>query len=113
MSLTAAINAVASGDNVLVAAVPGYTIRVLYVVLSFSNGPQNVQFKSDVGGGAVNITGMIYGPTAAGSTQTLDIGSVSPVGRGLFQTGMGKALNLNMSSTNTVGGFIVYELAGQ
>jgi hypothetical protein len=108
---TAIINAAASGDNVIVPAVPGYAIRALYVVLSFSNGPLNAQFKSDVGGAAVNITGMIYGPGAAGSTQTLDIGSVSPVGRGLFQTGSGKALNLSLSAAIATGGFVVYETA--
>jgi hypothetical protein len=112
-SSTAVLAASASGDNVVVAAVPGLAIRVLYAVVSFSNGPVNGQFRSDTGGGALNLTGLLYGPGAAGSSQTLDIGSVSPVGRGLFQTALGKALNLWLSGALAVGGFVVYELVSQ
>lgn len=110
---TAVIAASGAGDNTIVSAVAGYSIRVLHFVLSFSSAAVNAQWKSDVGGGAVNLTGILYGPLAAGQPQTIAAGEVAPAGRGLFQTASGKALNLNLSAGSPVGGFIVYELVSQ
>ena len=110
MATTAVISASASGDNSIVAAVSGYAIRVLFFVLTYS-GAVNAQWKSDVGGGATNLTGLIYG--VGTSPAPVVAGEVAPAGRGLFQTASGKALNLNLSGAVAVGGFVVYELASQ
>jgi hypothetical protein len=66
---------------------------------------------SDVGGGAVALTGLLYG--VGTSPAPVVAGGVAPAGRGLFQTAAGKALNLNLSGAVAVGGLVVYELASQ
>jgi hypothetical protein len=110
---SAVIAASASGDNTVLAGVAGYAIRVQAFCLSFSSGAVNAQWKSDVGGGATNLTGLFYGPLAAGPPQTVVVPEVAPAGRGLFQTAAGKALNLNLSAAVAVGGFVDHELVPQ
>jgi hypothetical protein len=110
MALSAVISASASGDNTVVAAVPGYAIRVVGYVLTFS-AAVNARWMSDVGGGAVALSGLLYGvgtgppPVAAPE--------MAFAARGWFQTAPGKALNLNLSGAVAVGGHVLYELAGQ
>jgi hypothetical protein len=111
---SAVITASSSGDNTIVSGQAGYAVRVLYFLLSFSGiAVVNAIWKSDVGGGAVALTGTIFGPLTGGQPQTIDAGEVAPAGRGLFQTASGKALNLNLSAAQAVGGFVVYEMVAQ
>jgi hypothetical protein len=108
MPSSAPITASASGDNVIVAAVLGYSVRVVGYVLSFS-GAVNAQWLSDVGGGAVALSGLLYGPAAGAVLVAVEPG---PNARGWFQTARGKALNLNLSAAVAVGGSLIYDLVG-
>jgi hypothetical protein len=108
MPQSAPITASASGDNVVVAAVPGFAVRVIGYVLSFS-GLVNARWMSDVGGGAVGLSGLIYGAAQAGAAAA----AVGDNARGWFQTAVGKALNLNLSTNVPVGGHVLYETIGQ
>src|SRR5262245_14138300 len=110
MPFTAPITASASGDNTIVSAQPGYAIRVIGYVLTFS-GAVNAQWFSDLGGGAVALSGLLYGlGTAPPPLVALEPG---PNARGWFQTGAGKALNLKLSAATAVGGHLLYELLSQ
>ncbi len=106
----AAIVLSTSGDHAIVAAVAGSSIRVLSFFLTFA-GAVNVQFFSDTGGSEVAITGLLYGI----GTAPAPLAVIGPefVGRGLFQTASGKALNLKLSGNVAVGGVVEYELASQ
>jgi hypothetical protein len=108
-ALSAPITAAASGDNVVVAAVPGYAIRVIGYVLDFL-GTVNAQWKSDVGGGAVALSGLLSGVSASAPVVAP---AVAANARGWFQTASGKALNLNLSAAVAVGGHLLYELIAQ
>jgi hypothetical protein len=108
MALSAPITASASGDNVIIAAVPGYAIRVIGYVLSFA-AAANARWMSDVGGGAVALSGLIYGGVASAATAS----AVGANARGWFQTLSGKALNLNLSAAVAVGGHVLYEMVSQ
>jgi hypothetical protein len=91
---SAPITTSANGDNVVVAAVPGYAILVIGYNLMFS-GAVNAQWFSDVGGGAVALSGLLYG---IGTTPApIALGDVGSNARGWFQTAPGKALNLKTS----------------
>jgi hypothetical protein len=105
---SAPIAASALGDNIVVAAVPGCALRVVGYLLSFS-AAANAKWMSDVGGGAVGLTGLLYGSTAYPAVAQ----PVTPLGRGWFQTAAGKALNLNLSAAVPVGGHVLYEVAPQ
>ena|SRR6185436_7646277 len=104
-SRTIAVN---SNTNVaLVAAVAGTTVRVVAYALS-AQGAVNVKFSS--GNGVVNTD--LCGPMAMVAGTPL----VSPTplswsgeGRPQFQTVKGQALNLNLSVTNSVGGYVIVE----
>ena len=108
MPQSAPINVSASGDNPVIAAVAGYAIRVVGYVLSFS-GAVNAQWLSDVGGGAVTLSGLLYGPAAGAVLVAVEPG---PNARGWFQTARGKALNLNLSGATAVGGHVIFDLVG-
>ena len=108
--LTASIAASSNGDNTIVSAVAGFSIRVISYVLSFSTGTVNAKWMSGTGGGATALTGLIYGPLAAGASQTVVAPANDGNARGWFQTDGGKALNLNLSAGVAVGGHVVYEL---
>jgi len=106
-ALSAPITASASGDNTIVAAVPNFAIRVIGYCLTFS-AAVNAKWMSDVGGGAVALSGLLYGVGAAPIPVNLpDVGTNA---RGWFQTAAGKALNLNLSGAVAVGGHVVYEM---
>ena len=108
-ALTAPITASASGDNVVVAGMPNYAIRVLGYVISFA-GAVNARWMSDVLGGAVALTGQLTG-VAAGTNITASV--VGANARGWFQTAPGKALNLNLSGAVQVNGHVLWELVSQ
>lgn len=94
----AAIAASASGDNVVVAAVPGRRIRVLAVWLS-ANGTVNAKFQSDT----TDLTGLAY--LVANNQLVLQEND-----KGWFQTAVGEKLDLNLSAAIAVGGSVAYML---
>lgn len=95
----AAIAAASSGDNTLVAAVSGKTIRVLAVVLVASGGAVSTRFESGAGGTA--LTGVM---------DIADNGQlVLPYNpAGWCQTAAGALLNLELSAAVAVAGCLVY-----
>jgi hypothetical protein len=94
----AVIAAGTSGNNTIVAAVPGKIIRV-YQLLLVSAGEVTTRWESAAGGTA--LTGFM--PLVASSGYAP---SFCPVGH--FETVEGELLNLELSATITVGGWIVY-----
>lgn len=104
MPTTTAIAATGSGDNELVAAIAGKSIRVLAFKLSFS-GTVNAKFRT----ATTDLTGLIYG-VAAKESDSLNLPSY-PVARppGQFETARGEALNLNLSGATAVGGYVIWE----
>ena len=110
MAQSAQITASALGDNVVVAGVAGYAIRVVGYTLTFA-AAVNARWMSDVAGGAVALTGLLYGLGAAPLPVT--VAPPGPSARGWFQTGSGKALNLNLSAAVAVGGHILFEYIPQ
>lgn len=94
----------AVGDNAAVAAVAGKKIRVLQVYLH-QTGAGSVQFKSDVGGGATALSGVI--PTTA---ENLAVNpGFNPAGH--FETAAGKAFNIALG-TATAFGWVSYQEIG-
>jgi hypothetical protein len=91
------ISASASGNNNVLAAVSSKRIRVLRWDLTAS-GAVNAKFQSNA---ATDLTGLYYfaqnGGIAAG---------FCPVG--IFQTGVGETLDLNLSAAIAVGGVLTY-----
>jgi hypothetical protein len=106
------ISASASGDNSVIAGQPGYAIRVIAYVLTFS-GAVNAKWMSDIGGSAVALSGLLYGPLASGAPTSIVAPAADFGARGWFQTAVGKALNLNLSAAVPVGRHILYEVVGQ
>jgi hypothetical protein len=94
-----AIDASSSGDNTLVAAVPGRKIRVMSCFLIADASTVSVQFRSAAAGAA--LTGPV--PLAASA------GFVLPYNEaGWFQTDIGELLNLELSDAVAVGGALSY-----
>ena len=104
------ITASASGDNLIVAGVPNFAIRVIGYCLTFS-AAVNARWMSDVGGGAVALSGLLYGVGTA--PLPVSLGDAGVNARGWFTAGVGKALNLNLSGAVVVGGHVLYELVSQ
>jgi len=93
--LFAPINATASGDSQVVAAVSGRRIVVVaYAVVS--SATVNIRFRS----GTTDITGSMRVVEGGGIAHAYDVG--------LFQTAVGQPLNINLSANATVGGYVVY-----
>jgi len=91
----AQINATASGDTQVVAAVSNRRIVVVaYAVVA--NATVNIRFRS----GTTDITGAMRLVEGGGIAHAYDAG--------LFQTAVGQALNINLSTNATVGGYVVY-----
>jgi len=86
-----------SETGAVVAAVTGKKIRVLAYRLS-SNGAVNVKWQS----ASTDKTGLLY-MDAAGKGE---VAPFCPVG--LFETAASEALNLNLSASIAVGGYVVY-----
>lgn len=100
----AKIDAAASGDNQVIAAVSGKKIRVLSMFF-VAGGAVNAKFQSDSGGGSADLTGAI--PLAANGGATLPFNP-----HGWIQTEVGKKLNLNLSAAVQISGSITYALIG-
>jgi len=98
----AKIDASASGDNQVVAAVAGKRIRVISYTL-ITSAAVTAKWRS----ASTDITGGMAFAANGGSEPSVSI--LSPGGIfGLFQTEPGEALNLNLSSAVAVGGHLVY-----
>lgn len=100
-----AINVSTSGDNTIVAAVAGKSVRVHRYELS-SAGAVNVKWKD---GASTDLTGLLDLAAAGSGTDAQD-NSSSRADDGLFQTSKGNALVLNLSAAVVVGGFVDYDL---
>ena len=93
--LYAPINATNSGNTQVVGAVSGKRIRVIaYAVIA--NATVSIKFQS----GTTDITGSMRVVEGGGIAHAYD--------GGLFQTAVGQALNINLSTNATVGGYVVY-----
>jgi len=91
----ASINATNSGNTQVVGAVSGKRIRVIaYAVIA--SATVNIRFRS----GSTDITGAMRLVEGGGIAHAYD--------GGLFETAVGQALNINLSTNATVGGYIVY-----
>lgn len=93
----AAISASSSGNNTIVAAVPGKKIRVLSYVLV---GTTAVTAKFQSGAGGTDLTGAM--PIGANG-----VVSAGP-DEGHFETAAGALLNLNLGSAVAVSGHVTY-----
>lgn len=93
----AVIDVTSSGNNVVVAAVPGK--RILVMAYNYvSNGAVNVHWRS----ASTPISGPMYMDAASK-------GKVCPYNpKGWCRTAVGEALNLNLSAAVAVGGEITY-----
>ena len=95
------INASTAGDTLVVPAVSGKRVRVLAYVL-VSSGMVTVRWRSGSGSGTTDLTG---------GMQLVTVGGVAAeYWGGLFETGVGEGLWLNLSSSVSVGGHITYEV---
>ena len=91
----APINATSFGDTQIIPAVSGKRIRVIaYAVIA--NATVSIKFRS----GTTDITGSMRIVEGGGIAHAYD--------GGLFQTAVGQALNINLSTNATVGGYVVY-----
>jgi len=93
--LYAPINATNSGNTQVVGAVSGKRIRVIAFAV-VANATVNIKFQS----GTTDITGSMRVVEGGGIAHAYD--------GGLFQTAVGQALNINLSTNATVGGYVVY-----
>jgi len=93
--LYAPINATTSGNTQVVGAVSGKRIRVIAFAV-VANATVNIKFQS----GTTDITGSMRVVEGGGIAHAYD--------GGLFQTAVGQALNINLSTNATVGGYVVY-----
>lgn len=93
----AIINASASGQQNVIAAVSGKSIRLISAVLSVS-AQVNVQWKS---GGGGNLSGLMYCEMRGGAAWQFNP-------HGWFQTAVGEALAISLSAAVPVGGTIQY-----
>lgn len=98
LSSRTAINAASSGDNTLIAAVTGQTIRVHKLFL-IASGAVNIKFKDGAGGTDFHPAIPLY----AGGGMTLDFD-----GDPWFLTTAGNAFVLNLSAAVQISGRIYY-----
>lgn len=96
----AVIDAAASGDNTLVAAVSGKRIRVLAAVI-IAAGAVTVRFESGAGGTA--LTGQMNLTTNSGFTLPFNP-------EGWFQTVAAALLNIELGGAVSVDGCLTYVL---
>lgn len=92
----AVVDVASSGDNTIVSAVAGSKIRVLSVAL-VASAATTVQWQD---GGGANLSGGMQLAANGGYTLSSDYG--------LFETGSGNALVLNLGSANSIDGHISY-----
>jgi hypothetical protein len=95
----AVIDKAGSGDNELVAAVTGKTIRVLAAFFTMTGTAVTIRFESGAGGTA--LTGQMT--PAQGQTVVLPYNP-----HGWFETAAATALNLELGGAQSVDGGLVY-----
>ncbi len=98
----AKISAASTGNNNLVAAVPGSSI----VVMAYNfvaAAAVNAKFQSDGAGSAVDLTGLKDASANGGMCAPFSAG-------GWFATAQGKTLDVNLSGSQLIGGEVVYVL---
>jgi hypothetical protein len=100
ISQTVAVNASSAGPNLIVAGVPGGSIRVLSYVLA-GVGPVTLTWESS--GGM-----LLSGPMIFPGTVSIAV-PYNPVGQ--FSTLPGESLMLFLDSASQVGGHITFEIA--
>lgn len=107
----AVINASASGDNVIVAAVAGKRIRVLGANF-LSAGTVNATWKTGTASAGSNAALSGAYPLVAQAGMVLPLSPVDAGGHALAHmvTAVGEALNLNLSGAVLLAGSLVYEL---
>lgn len=93
------ISSSSSGNNTLIAAVTSKKITVVAFALSFS-GTVNAKFQDGASG--TDLTGLFYGIANSGA------GSATSAPGFLFQGSTNTLLNLNLSGSVAVGGFVTY-----
>lgn len=104
--LSAAIQVTGTGVNAIVAAVAGAKIRVYAWSIS-SSGTVNVKWQSSTG--PVDLTGLRY--MTVGLVWDMPMTPFRVASKdAYFETAAGDALNLNLSGTIPVGGFVDYEI---
>jgi hypothetical protein len=91
----ATINATGSGDTQIVPAITDKRIRVIAFCI-VASGAVNVKFRS----GTTDITGPMSLVSGGGVAHAYD--------GGLFETAVNQPLNINLSASQQVGGYIVY-----
>jgi hypothetical protein len=96
----ASINISASGDNLVVAAVGGQTVRVHRLFL-VCNAAVNIQFYDGTSGGGTALTGVMN--FLANGGLVLDFS-----GEPWFKTSTGNGFNINLSGAQQVSGRIYY-----
>jgi autotransporter translocation and assembly factor TamB len=88
-----------SASGTVIAAVASKKIRVLAFTIT-SNGAVNAKFQTSTG--PADLSGLIYMPAAGNGICC----NFNPVG--WFETGVGDALNINLSAGIAIGGTITY-----
>lgn len=91
-----AIDCALSGDNVLIPAVAGRSIRVFRIAFTLAGG--NVRFLDGAGGTALS------GPMAAAAGVLEDM----PLGNPIYVTTPGNAFVANLSGANQLSGTVWY-----
>ncbi len=92
-----------SGNNNIVAAVTGRSIVVMQYCLK-SSGTVNPKWQTDGAVTGTDLTGLLYDVASSGEATPFSPG-------GLFAGTKGKTLDLNLSGSIAVGGWVVYVLA--
>ena len=101
-----AINVSTSGDNILVAAVPG--LRIVVTSMEFLvGGAVYITWRS--GTGAVGSNQALSGPMPFGGTGAPG-DSKTENDRGWYSSNLGEALNMNLSAGVQVSGGLTYAL---
>ena len=101
---TAIIQTNTSGNTQVVAAIPGHQIRVVCFVVTASSN-ENVKFRSN----STDLTGFLYLATHGSCTNPGPV--QTPAGLLYqFQTEAGEALNIFLTGTSDVGGYVVYQV---
>jgi hypothetical protein len=103
----APINVSSAGDNVVVAAVPGYRI----VLTSFEflvSGAVNVTWYTGTASSGSDVA--LSGPMPFGGSGGAPGDSKSENSRGWYSTAIGEALNMNLSGAVQISGGLTYAL---
>lgn len=99
--------ATASGDNVCVAAVTGKKLRVLRAIFQSQETAAQCVARFQDNGTATNRS-MPFWLTASADGTSQQAFVLPGDGAGLFETGEGVGLDLNLSSATDIGWHIVY-----